>query len=457
MSLRVLGVCVAGLFASTIAHAQPDPAVPPPAEPPSTDTDGEPTAAPPPAAPDEIPVEPEEQPTKKKKKKKKEITYEEGRWIVFDGPHAQKLRMRLLLQSMLRLGHVSVLPDWTTDLIIRRARLGFDATVQKHLGIRFEISVKNMRFEIHNMYAWWKPRKHLQLQFGFIKAPGGLERDTFSFDQPFIERSVVTFLNRDHEVGVKAEGSFDDKKWRWAAAITRDPPPLPGGDPEDTPVIPTGVESEDITRPISKWATEGRFIASPCDQFEASIRTGLRFRTDEADFGEIAVEPYDTTYLTNRPYHGIWWSTSADVAVVQPHWKAVAEGGFRRDGQQLEYPDGTAASEREINGDHLHAWVGYVVVGFTPHGHYGAAVDAAPLKDGWEIVARFNGARVNPVDQPVAWMNSYEMGIHWEVSPHLRLQADFAVEKFGRHDVTFLNENLGATRIWIQTWATLRL
>ena len=278
--------------------------------------------------------------------------------MVFHGPHKQKLRVRLLLQPMLRLGHVTTVPDWTTDLISRRARLGFDATLQKHLGMRFEISVKNMHFEIHNMFAWWKPRKRLELQFGFIKPPGGLERDTFSVDQPFIERSVVTFLNKDHEVGVKIAGSFDDKHWRWAAAVSRDPPPLPGGDPEDSPVIPTGVESEDISRAISKWNTSARFAATPSDRFEASVRTGVRFRPDEADFGEIAVEPYDSTYLTNRPWHGIWWSTSADVAVVQPHWKAVAEGGFRRDGAQLEYPDGTAASEREINGDHLHAWVG---------------------------------------------------------------------------------------------------
>jgi hypothetical protein len=406
---------------------------------------------------DQTPVEHDEQDTKKHKKHKRDITEEPGRWLVFDGPRKIKLRMRLILEPMMRFGHVSVIPDWTTDLIIRRGRIGWDATLEKNLGMRFEIDVKNMHYEIHNMYGWWKPKKHIELQFGFIKPPGGLERDTFSFDQPFIERSVVTFLNKDHEVGVKAEGSFDHKHWRWAGSISRDPPPLPGGDPEDSPVIPMGVESEDISRAISKWNAAARFIASPSDAFEASIRTGLRFRTDEADFGEIAVEPYDTTFLTNRPWHGIWVSTSADAAVVQPHWKAVIEGGFRRDGQQLEYPDGTAASEREVNGEHLHAWMGYAVFGYTPNGHYGPAVNAAPLLDGWELVWRVNGARVNPVDAGVATMWSLEGGFHWEVTPHVRLQADFSYEVFGKNDVTYLNENLDARRIWIQTWAVFRL
>jgi hypothetical protein len=447
-------------FAQTPPEQAPPTPTPPVEEPPPTaDTPAEPpTVEQPPhdLGSDETPVDDDDD-APKKKKQKKYITYEDGRWLVFHGPHKLKLRMRLLLQPMMRFGHVSTIPDWTTDLIIRRGRVGWDATLEKGLGMRFEISVKNMHFEIHNMYGWWKPKKHLEVQFGFIKAPGGLERDTFSFDQPFIERSVVTFLNYDHEVGVKLEGNLDDHRWRWAASVTRNPPPLPGGDPEDTPVIPSGVESEDISRAISKWNAAGRFGYTPCDAFEASVRAGLRFRTDEADFGEISVEPYDSTYLTNRPWHGIWASVSGDVAVVQPHWKAVVEGGFRRDGQQLEYPDGTASSEREINGGHLHSLNGYAVVGFTPNGHYGPARNAAPLEDGWEIVARFNGARVNPVDQAVATMWSIEGGLHWEVSDHLRLQADFAYERFGKYDFTFLNENLNAKRVWIQTWATLRL
>jgi len=391
------------------------------------------------------------------------IGYKPGRWITFRATPKTKLRMRLILQPMMRYGHVSTGADDTVDLIIRRARLGFDANLPDRLGLRFEISVKNMHFEIHNMFGSWKPVKHLELQFGFIKAPGGLERDTFSFDQAFIERSVVTFLNYDHEVGVKVSQLLAGGILRWSAAIARNPPPLEGGDPEDTPAIPTGVEAEDLTRPASKWNAAARLVTAPSDEVEAGLRAGVRLRPEEPDFGEIAVEPYDSTFLTNRPYRGLWTSASADVALAEPHWRLLAEGGFRRDGVQLAYPTGDVSSETELDG-HLWATCGYLVFGFTPNGHYGKAVDAAPLESGWEIVTRVQGSYVKPVDDPdptasgrAATLAMGELGVHWEVSRQLRLQSDVALEKFGDNDVTLLNENKSATRLWAQIWATLRL
>jgi hypothetical protein len=391
------------------------------------------------------------------------IGYKPGRWVTFRATRKTKVRMRMLLQPMMRYGHASGGADDTVDLILRRARLGFDANLPDHLGMRFELSVKNMHSEIHNMYVSWTPQKHLELQFGFIKAPGGLERDSFSFDQPFIERSVVTFLNYDHEVGLKVTQVLCGGLWRWAAAIARNPPPLEGGDPEDTPAIPTGVEAEDLTRPASKWNASARLVATPGDHVATGVRTGVRLRPEEPDFGEIAVEPYDTTFLTNRPYRGLWTSASADLALAQRHWRMLAEGGFRRDGVQLAYPTGDITSETELDG-HLWAACGYLVFGFTPDGHYGPAVDAAPLEDGWEIVTRVQGSYVKPVDDPdpdahgdAATLAMVEGGVHWEASQRLRLQADVAIEKFGNNDVTLLNENKNATRVWAQVWATVRL
>src|SRR5512138_3449077 len=158
---------VALVCAPFVVHAQPD-QEPPPTEPtPTEPTPTEPTEPTtpttepaPPTAPDEIPVEQDDGGSKKKKKKNKpDITYDDNHWLVFHGPHKKKLRLRLYLEPMMRFGHVTVIPDWTTDLFIRRGRLGFDATIQKHVGIRFETSIKNNHGEIHNMFAWWKPKK----------------------------------------------------------------------------------------------------------------------------------------------------------------------------------------------------------------------------------------------------------------------------------------------------------
>jgi len=438
--------------APTRPDVAPPPVVAPVADPPSAD-DGQDIAS------DSDVLD---TPKEKKQKKAGKITYKPGHWVKFHLGHHTALRFRLLLQPMLRFSQAFALPggapapDATVDMIIRRARVGFQADLKSDVSFRFEMSIKNMHFEIHNMFAAWQPTKHLELQFGFIKAPGGLERDTFSFDQPFIERSVMTFYNYDHEVGVQALGSSSDDHVFWGAAIVRNPPPLIGGDPEDSPQIPSGVEAEDITRASSKWNASGRLGYTPGDAFEISVGAGTRLRLDEPDYGEIAVEPYDSTFLTNRPYRGVMWRVTGDLAISQPHWKATAEGGYRRDGKQLAYPDGTVASEMTLDG-HLSSESASVVFGFTPDGEYGPAIDSAPLLKGWELVTRVQGARIKPVDQGAATLAMVELGAHWQVNPQVRLQTDFALEKFGKNDNTVLNENKGATRLWAQVWAVFRL
>jgi len=403
---------------------------------------------------------PPEQESDKHKAKDAVYDYKPGRWLTFKLPHKTHLKFRLILEPMFRYSHRippnGVLTDDSVDMFIRRGRAGFQVDAPNDLGFRFEISVKNMHFEIHNMFAYWKPRWNMELQFGFIKAPGGLERDTFSFDEEFIERSVITFYNRDHEVGAKLEGTNCDKTLRYAAAITRDPPPLPGGDPEDTPQVPTGVEEEDIARAASKWAAEGRVAYVPSKAFEVSVNVGTRLRMDEPDFGEIAVEPYDSTFLTNRPYRGVFLRASADVGISQPHWKLTAEAAFRRDGKQLAYPDGTFASEMTLDG-HLTAEAAYLIFGWTPNGEWGPAYDAAPLKKGWALVTRLMAERIKPVDQPAATFGSVEVAWHYEVNKHLRVQLDAAVQKFGKYDFTLLNENLDMIRLYGEAWAELRL
>ena len=98
-----------------------------------------------------------------------------------------------------------------------------------------------------------------------------------------------------------------------------------------------------------------------------------------------------------------------------------------------------------------------MVFGYTPNGHYGPAMAAAPLRSGFELVTRFQGARVKPVDQGAATLMMGELGAHWQIGRQIRVQTDLAVEKFGTNDNTFLNENKGAMRYYAQLWATFRL
>lgn len=449
MNVRLLGLASALLLAIAPAAYADDPD-------PTTDVTTE-------ESPDATRTATDSPPDKDKDKDQTKddiFDYKPGRWLTLKLPHHTHLKFRLMLEPMFRYSHrlppSGVLTDDSVDMIARRGRVGFQVDAPHDMGFRFEISMKNMHYEIHNMFGYWKPRWNMELQVGFIKPPGGLERDTFSWDEEFIERSVITFYNRDHEVGAKLEGTNCDKTIRYAASVSREQPPLSGGDPEDTPAIPSGVEKEDITRAASKWNSAARVAYVPSKKFEVSVNGGVRLRMDEPDFGEIAVEPYDSTFMANRPYRGVMIHTGADVAVVQPQWKLQVEGAFRRDGKQLAYPDGTVASEVTLDG-HLSSEAAYLIFGWTPNGKWGQAIDAAPLKKGWALVTRLMAERIKPVDQPAVTFGSVELAWHDEVNDHVRIQVDMAVQKFGKYDFTVQNENLDMIRLYGEVWAQFRL
>ena len=67
------------------------------------------------------------------------------------------------------------------------------------------------------------------------------------------------------------------------------------------------------------------------------------------------------------------------------------------------------------------------------------------------------GERIKPVDAPAATFASGELGMHWEATKHLRLQIDMAIQKFGKYDITLLNENRDSIRLYGQTWAVFRI
>ncbi|MCE9578503.1 MAG: OprO/OprP family phosphate-selective porin [Deltaproteobacteria bacterium] len=387
--------------------------------------------------------------------KKSKITYKPGRYVQLRSTDGSKLRLRLVVQPMMRFTNVSTLPDVTANMIIRRARLGFDARLPHATRVKFELQIKNMHFGLSNLYGTWKPSKQTEIYAGFIKAPGGLERDTYSFDEPFIERSVLAYFTYDHEMGVKVEQENADATRFWAASVTRTAPPaVDGGDPEDAPVYPPGIDPDDISQSSSKWNLAARAGIAPSRDFEASIHAGSRLRLDDAepDYGDRVAEPYDSGFVDPRPWYGVNFNVAADVAITRPHLRLMVEGGVRRDGHALAI-DLTTGAQTKLDGN-LNAEMGYVVFGWTPHGEYGAAVDNAPLHGGWEIITRLEGARVKPADKGAITFVGLTTGVHWEPTPQVRLQADLGLQKYNKNAE---DNNTDATREILQLWASWRL
>lgn len=417
----------------------------------------------------------DETPEKPKKGKKGKITYKPGRWVHFHFAGKNELSIRATVQPMLRYGQLfadrpaGVSPDATdatVDMIIRRARLGFKGDLAHGIGFKWELQIKNMHMGLSNMYGIWKPDHEHQIQFGFLKPPGGLERDAYSFDEPFIERSVVAGLTLDHEMGGKAVGWEAEHTWMWQASITRNAPPaVDGGDPEDAPKAPPGGELEDLTRPGGNWNAAAEAAFAPSDTFEVGARAGIRYR-EEIDPGDRIAEPYDTAIAEPRAWKGFMFSAQAHIAQVGPNYRVMAEGGFRRDGHAMAFAVPPTIMNTDVAG-HMTAAMAYVIAGYTWNGHYGPAVDAAPLLDGSEITLRVEGMHANPPEgatnfdgvplqgNTLNWFAG-TLAYHWEVTRNLRLQWDFALERGAKAEV-FGGLRQDFTRIFGQFWATFRL
>jgi len=488
----VWGLLLVGLL-STPARSQPAPPIPPedagqpvaePAEPAKPNTEAEPATETEPAGETEAAAADSHEPTAndetsegkhKKKDKKGKLSYKPGRWLRFRFAGGQELALRLLVQPVVRFGQLftdrpaSVPADATeptVDLIIRRARLGFKAALSHGIGFKWEIQIKNMHFGLSNLYGIWNADDNHEIQFGFLKPPGGLERDAFSFDEPFIERSIVAFLTLDHEMGGKAVGWEADHTILWQASITRNAPPaVDGGDPEDAPRAPPGGELEDLTRPAGNWNAAAEMAYAPSDTFEVGARAGIRNR-EEIDPGDRIAEPYDSAISEPRAWTGLMYSAQAHAAQVGTHYRVMAEGGVRRDGHALAFAVPPTIQTTDVPG-HMVAYVGYLITGWTPNGHYGPAVEAAPLLDGTEITLRVEGAHANPPEgatdfdgvplqsDPLNWFAG-TIAYHWEVTRTLRLQWDAALERGNKAEV-FGGLRQDLTRLYLQFWATYRL
>jgi hypothetical protein len=369
-----------------------------------------------------------------------------------------KVRLLLTVQPMLRFAYDSKLPDVGFNLELRRARFGFEAKLDHNVGLKWELQIKNNKLGLSNLYGTYRFNDHLKLKAGFIKAPGGLERDTYSFNEPFIERSVVAFTTYDHEMGARIDGHLETATLFYAFSVTRNAPVgIDGGDPEDRAVVPPGIKADDIAFAPSHWNTSGRIGTAPSHEFEASVSYGLRYRpADEPEvLGDRLAEPFDTAILDPRPYQGTNFHVQADAAISEPHFRFMAEGGYRRDGVELQY-DPTTGAKTVLNGN-MWAALGYLTFGWTPNGHYGPAVDNVPLLDGWEIITRVEGARAKPAETAAATFVSITSGVHFEVTPQLRVQIDAALQKYNALAITRAMENAGATRLYAELRATWRL
>lgn len=374
------------------------------------------------------------------------------------------LRLKLIVEPMIRFSQISCgagvagCPDPQIIFSIRRARLGFKSTLPHDLELNVEVQVKNLLFGLTHFYGAYNLDKDHQIEVGFIKGPGNLERDIATWNAPFIERSVVTdWLSRDREMGIMLTGATADHEVLYEAAVGKPVPKgLDGAEAEDRPPPrPGAIDADDSLKGAGQINLDGRIAWSPSKHFELGASVGVRFRPD-GDAGDNVAEPFDTSVVDAHQYTGTMVRGTIDTAVRGKHWRAIAELGGRRDGKSADQnADGTKATGR------AYGYVGEVTFGWGPHAKYGDAARMAPLKKNWEWVSRVEGAIVhqpgNIVDPNFTGTAKFvgvTSGLNWQVHKQLRLQLDASYEKF--NDKAF-STNEDAQRIWVQLWGFWRL
>ena len=317
--------------------------------------------------------------------------------------------------------------------------------------------MKNLHLGFTHFYGSWSPSKDLEVDVGFIKPPGNIERKVNVWETPWIERGVVSaWVSIARVMGVMVTGTSADRTWFYQAAISKAVPRgLDGAESEDQPPPRAGaIDADDAIKGAGQMNFDGRLEWDPNKDLAVGIFGGVRFR-DDGDPGDNVPEPFDTPIAIAHQYIGVMVHGGLDLVVRQPHWRLVAEAAGRRDGEAADLnDDGTRATGNQ------YGLLGDLTVGYTPNGKYAAANKYAYLKKGWEILTRVNVARiVQPGNEPagfggVARFAGVEAGWAYQVHKQLKLQVDASYQWFGSDA---FGKNAGSQRVWGEVWAIWKL
>ncbi len=387
---------------------------------------------------------------KHKKKQKFKITYKPGTGLTMQADKT-KLTVFLGIETVMLEGHCIGSSCAASDgltLHVRRARFSVEAKLPNHLRIDFGLQIKNEILVLKNANLAWKSGD-LTVKAGFLKPPGGLERDSSTWLKPFPERSVVANFKQDRIIGLMATRWFADRSFRVQGAAGH--PPTGNFDafePEDVVKPPKGVEAEDLTKDPGNWDLFLTGTYEPSENFEISLNATAHTSPD-AGRGPNFAEPYETKIVTARFIKGTFLGGGSDVSWHGDHVRASAEIVGFRSGETIPHTDDLGNPLEPTKAERGVA--GYFVFGATPNGHYGRALDNSPLRGGWQWLLRGEFLRVTPGEHSGdALFMSGTTGVEWQVNEQLRLQADVAVQKYNG---AVIDTNRDVWRIYSEVWA----
>ena len=322
----------------------------------------------------------------------------------------------------------------TDQFLIRRARPILEGTLYKDFDFRLMPDFGGGTVVLYDAYGEWKHWAWLKLRVGKFKSPVGLEQLQEDVNILFTERSLVTDLVPNRDVGVQLSGDLFDGIVTYAGGIFNGIPDGSNGDLDNN-------DSKDF---------EGRLFVEPFKKADIEPLRGLGVgaaATTGNEGGSFAT-PNLPSFKTAGQNTFFKYTTGASLATT-----SIANGNHLRVSPQGYYywgPVGLlgeyAWSEQEVqNGaakDYLrnNAWEVLGSVMLT--GERASFKGVAPRKPfdltkgtwgAWQLVGRYSVLRVDPDAFPrFASINSsaqeardWGIGLNWYLNQNVKLMLDY--------------------------------
>ncbi len=349
-----------------------------------------------------------------------------------DGANSIKLRGLVQLDSRLFFNDGGITNN---SFVLRRARIISEGTFAKNYSFQIVPEFGGGTVAIVDANIGVTINKTLQFKLGRFKTPVGLEllqSDSWTF---FNERSIVTNLVPNRDLGIQASGDLFDGKLSYAAGLF-------GGVADAASTTNSDFDND-------KDAV-GRVIASPFKNEAGSLLQGLSFGIS-GSLGRAKTAAGRTAgYKTDGQQ--TFFSYLATTVADGQNWRVSPQFDFRKGSFGLlgEYVLSTVnvrpSSTGKITELKNKAWQissGYVLTGEDSSFNGVVPKTNFDFANGtwgaFEVVARYSNLKIDDAAFPVYASRTtnadeataYGVGLNWYLSKAVAFKLDFYQTKFG--------------------------
>ena len=331
------------------------------------------------------------------------------------------------------------------EFLVRRARPILEGTLFKDFDFRIMPDFGNSQVVLYDAYVEWKHWPELKLRAGKFKSPFGLEQLQEDIWTTFTERSLVTDLVPNRDVGVQFGGQISDGVFGYAVGVFNGVPDSANGDLDNN-------DAKDY---------EGRIFIQPFKKTNVEPLQGLGFGVagtigDESGTpGTPNLPTYRTTgQLTFFRYLSSATPTVTNTVVANGQHSRVSPQGYYYWGpfgviaeyvysdQQVEVRPGGVKTQDHIRNSAWEVTASWVLTG--EQNSFAGVTPKKPfnLKAGtwgaFQLVARYSDLHIDPdafptyanPAQSAQEARDWGVGINWYLNRNLKLALDYDQTSF---------------------------